>query len=80
MKKFILLCSAAAVMPTAAFAQSTGSVEFEEETIVVTGSRTRDVGGVETPDTPKAKVVLTQEMISRATSGQTILDTINLRK
>jgi len=77
-KKLVLLCSAAAVMPTAAFAQSTGSIEFEEETIVVTGARTRDVGGVETPDTPKAKVVLTQEMISRQTSGQTILDTINL--
>jgi len=77
-KKFILLCSAAAVMPTAAFAQSTGSVEFEKETIVVTGSRSHDVGGVETPDTPKARVVLTQEMISRQTSGQTILDTINL--
>lgn len=65
-------------MPTAAFAQSTGSVDFEKETIVVTGSRSHDVGGVETPDTPKARVVLTQEMISRATSGQTILDTINL--
>jgi len=77
-KKLILLCSAAAVMPSAAFAQSTGSIEFEQETIVVTGSRTKDVGGVETPDTPKARVVLTQEMISRQTSGQTILDTINL--
>jgi len=77
-KKLILLCSAAAVMPTAAFAQSTGSVDFEKETIVVTGTRTKDVGGVETPDTPKAKVILTQEIISRQNPGQTILDTINL--
>ena len=36
------------------------------ESIVVTGSRAKDVGGVQTPDTPKAKVVLTQEIISRS--------------
>jgi len=77
-KKLLLLCTTAIVMPTAAFAQSTGSVDFEKETIVVTGSRTKDVGGVETPDTPKAKVVLTQEFISRQNPGQTILDTINM--
>jgi iron complex outermembrane receptor protein len=78
-KKLLLLCSTAAVvMPTAAFAQSTGSVEFEKETIVVTGTRTRDVGGVVAPDTPKAKAVLTQEIIARQNPGQTILDTINL--
>jgi len=65
-------------MPTAAFAQSTGSVDFEKEIIVVTGSRLKDIGGVETPDTPKAKVVLTQEMIARQNPGQTILDTVNL--
>jgi iron complex outermembrane receptor protein len=65
-------------MPTAAFAQSTGSVDFEKDTIVVTGTRATDVGGVKTPDTPKAKVVLTQEIISRQNPGQTILDTINL--
>ena len=65
-------------MPTAAFAQSTGSVEFEKEAIVVTGTRTQDVGGVQTPDTPKAKAVLTQEMIARSSPGQTVLDTINV--
>ena len=63
-------------MPAAAFAQSTGTVEAEKQ-IVITGTRARDVGGVQTPDTPKAKVVLTQEMISRSNPGQTILDTIN---
>src|SRR6478735_10443161 len=65
-------------MPTAAFAQSTGSVAFEKETIVVTGSRTQDVGGVQTPDAPKAKAVVTQEFISRSGPGQTVLDTINV--
>ena len=66
------------VMPTAAFAQSTGSVDFEKETIVVTGTRTRDVGGIVAPDSPKAKAVLTQEIIARQGAGQTILDTVNL--
>jgi iron complex outermembrane receptor protein len=65
-------------MPTAAFAQSTGSVDFEKETIVVTGTRTQDVGGIQAPDAPKAKAVITQEMISRSGPGQTVLDTINI--
>ena len=65
-------------MPATAYAQSTGTVEAEKQAIVITGSRARDVGGVQTPDTPKAKVVLTQEMISRQNPGQTILDTINM--
>jgi iron complex outermembrane receptor protein len=78
-KKFaVLLCSTAAFMPAAAYAQSTGTVEAENKAIVITGSRARDVGGVTTPDTPKAKVVLTQEIISRSNPGQTILDTINM--
>lgn len=71
---------AALMVPGAAFAQSTGSVDFEEDdAIVVTGSRTdRGVGGVITPDTTKAKQVLTQETIERQNPGQTILDTINV--
>lgn len=75
-----LLCATSAlVMPAAAFAQSTGSIEVEDDTaIVVTGTRTQDVGGVVVPDAPKAKAVLTQEIIARQNPGQTILDTINL--
>jgi iron complex outermembrane recepter protein len=76
-KKIVLLCTTA-MLPSAVFAQSTGSVEFEKQAIIVTGTRARDVGGVMTPDTPKAKVVLTQEAISRQSPGQTILDTVNL--
>jgi iron complex outermembrane receptor protein len=77
-KKQLLLCSTAMVMfPTAAFAQSTGSVEFEK-TIVVTGTRVQEVGGIQTPDAPKAKAVLTQEIIARSGPGQTVLDTINV--
>lgn len=78
MKKLCLLCSAAAVLPTAAFAQSTSSQDFEQEAIIVTGTRTQEVGGVQAPDTTKAKAVLTQEMIARQNPGQTILDTINV--
>lgn len=77
-KHLLLLCSTACVLPTAAFAQSTGTVDFEKDTIVVTGTRTQDVGGVQMPDTAKAKAVLTQEIISRQNPGQTILDTINM--
>ena len=57
MKKIVLLCTTA-MLPSVAFAQSTGTVEFEKQAIVVTGTRARDVGGVITPDTSKAKVVL----------------------
>lgn len=79
MKKFTLLCSTAAwLIPGTAFAQSTGTVDFETKTIVVTGTRNPDVGGVQVPDTSKPRAVLTQEMIARQNPGQTILDTINL--
>ncbi|MEA3068175.1 MAG: iron complex outerrane recepter protein, partial [Sphingomonadales bacterium] len=77
MKKIVLLCTTA-LLPSAVYAQSTGTVDFEKQSIVITGSRAKDVGGVQTPDTPKAKVVLTQEIISRSNPGQSILDTINL--
>ena len=63
--------------PGAAFAQSTGSIDFENE-IVVTGQTTQDVSGIEIPDTSKAKQVLTQEYLSKQQPGQTVLDSINL--
>src|SRR3954454_5166480 len=77
-KKFaLLLCSSAVFMPAAAYAQSTGTVTTEEQ-IVVTGARTKNVGGVQVPDTTKAKAVITKELIERQASGQTILNVINL--
>ncbi len=79
MKKLsLLLATTALAMPVTAFAQSTGSQDFEEETIVVTGTRNQEVGGIQAPDTTKAKAALTQEVIARQNPGQTILDTINL--
>jgi iron complex outermembrane recepter protein len=67
---------------TAAFAQSTGSIEVEddeaEEPIVVTGTRTETgVKGVVVPDATKPRSVLTEEFIAKQTSGQSILNTIN---
>src|SRR3546814_12026104 len=59
-----------ALLSTPAFAQSTGSVDFEND-IVVTGSRTTDVAGIQSPDTSKAKSVLGQEVIARQNPGQT---------
>ena len=79
MNKFHLLCAVSAfAFPAAAMAQSTGTVEFEEEeAIVVTGSRTTGVGGVEVPDTSKTREVLNAEFIQRQTPGQSINETIN---
>ena len=81
MKKYTLLCAAAAICaPTAAFAQSTGTATTEEEKeIVVTGTRAyTGVDGVVVPDTTKAKALITQELIQKQNPGQTILNVINL--
>src|SRR5215218_1001572 len=67
-------------MPTAAFAQSTGTVTTEEEKeIVVTGTRAlQSVDGIAVPDTTKAKGLITQELIAKQSPGQTILNVVNL--
>jgi iron complex outermembrane receptor protein len=75
-KKFVLLCTTA-VLPSAAFAQSTGTISTEEQ-IVITGAKTKQVGGFQVPDTTKAKAVITKALIDRQPSGQTILNVINL--
>ncbi len=68
----------AILAPGVAFAQSTGSIEVEDE-IVVTASRSADgVDGIVIPDSPKARGVITQELIERQAAGQSILNTINL--
>lgn len=69
---------AALIMPGAAFAQSTGSIDFDDE-IVVTATRADEgIQGVILPDAPKARAILTQELIDTQGAGQTILNTINL--
>lgn len=75
----VALIAAAFVMPTAAWAQSTGSQEVDDEAIVVTGTRVQNgVEGVLVPDVPKARQVITQELIATQVPGQSILNTINL--
>ena len=76
MKKFVLFCTTA-MLPSAVFAQSTGTSTFEKETIVITGNRTQDVGGVKVTNTTKARNILTQEFIARQQPGQSIDDIIN---
>jgi iron complex outermembrane receptor protein len=79
MKKHILLGAVSVLaIPSAAFAQTTGSQQFEQGGIVVTGTRTAAVAGVEVPKTTKAKEVLTSEFIQRQTPGQSIDDIINM--
>lgn len=72
------VAAAALTMPAATFAQSTGSIDFAEDEIIVTGAKANEgLAGVVTPDSSKAKQVLTQEFISRQTPGQTVNDIIN---
>ena len=69
----------AATIAAPAYAQSTGSVDFDDDaTIVVSGTRSTDVAGIDIPDSPKAKVQIESELIRRQTPGQTINDTLNL--
>lgn len=83
MKLRYSLAASAALLPiamlsTPALAQSTGSVDFQDEIVVMGSSGLVDVAGIRSPDTSKAKSVLGQEVIERQNPGQTILDTINL--
>ena len=81
MTKLRLLCATTALFaPGIAMAQTTGTVEAENEgeVLVVTGTRINNVEGISIPDTTKPRAVLEQEAIARQRPGQTILDTINL--
>ena len=79
MKKIALLCATTAfVMPGVAFAQSTGTTDFENSNaIVVTGTRNASVGGIVVPDTSKTREQLNADFIQRQTPGQSINEVIN---
>ncbi|MFA6117019.1 MAG: TonB-dependent receptor [Sphingomonas sp.] len=68
------------MIPGAAFAQSTGSTEFgdTEGDIVVTAQTANGVGGIVVPDAPKARAVLTNEILMRESPGNTVLDSLNI--
>ncbi len=72
----ISLAAMAVAAPAAA--QSTGSTDFEDNVIIVTGAVNRDVGGVQIPDTPRAKQVIDEELIRRQRPGQSLNDIVNL--
>lgn len=82
--KYFLAASAASVSlvaglaATPAMAQSTGSNEFDQGTIVVTGQRLTSIAGVKTPDSPKAKVEISQAFIENQRAGQSVNEMINL--
>jgi iron complex outermembrane receptor protein len=76
MKKLLVGCALSALAASSAYAQSTGSVEFGQE-VVVTGSRTPSVGGVQIPETAQPKEVLTSTFIQRQVAGQSIDEVIN---
>ncbi|WP_404336699.1 TonB-dependent receptor [Sphingomonas sp. MMS12-HWE2-04] len=76
-KLFAGVAFAALLLPASAYAQSTGTIDAEEGTIVVSGSRTSDVAGVQVPDTSKTRQVLTSEFIQRQVPGQSINEVIN---
>lgn len=74
---------AALMLPGAAFAQSTGSIDVDDtannEEIVVTGTRTDNgVEGIKIPDGTKARQVITNELLRRSSAGNTVLDALNL--
>ncbi|SDD52187.1 iron complex outermembrane recepter protein [Sphingomonas sp. YR710] len=79
MKKLLLSCGIAALATSAAYGQSTGSVDFDHSEIIVTGAKTdKGVAGVVTPDSTKTQAVLTQTFIKNQRPGQSINEIINM--
>jgi iron complex outermembrane receptor protein len=76
-KLFAGVAFAALMVPASAFAQSTGSADFEGEEIVVTGSRV-NTNQITIPDVPKSRVTVGAETISHQRPGQTVNEIINL--
>src|SRR5690349_18704408 len=75
--KFVLLCTTA-MLPSDVCAQSTGTVETEKDTVVITGTRAqKGTSGIVLQDSTKAKGLVTQEFIAKQSPGQTLLNTIN---
>ncbi|GAA4816718.1 TonB-dependent receptor [Sphingosinicella ginsenosidimutans] len=74
----ILFATTSLAFPATAMAQSSGTVDFENNNaIVVTGTRNVGVGGVESPDTSRARAVLNSTLIQHQTPGQSVDDIIN---
>jgi iron complex outermembrane recepter protein len=80
MKKqfFSSVAFAALMVPGLAFAQSTGTIDAEEEIIVTANKTDQGVQGVIVPDTPKARTILTQDLIQTQGAGQSVVSIINV--
>ena len=82
MRRFTKLALAASSITLAvgiaapAFAQSTGTLDFDKE-IVVTGKAEKGIGGIVSPDSSKAKGELNQAWIQHQVPGQSLNDMIN---
>lgn len=77
MKKLFVGCALSALAASNAYAQSTGSVDFEQKEVVVTGTRAKGVSGLQIPNTAVPKEVLDSTFIQRQTPGQSINEIIN---
>lgn len=77
MKKLFVGCALSALAASSAYAQSTGSLDFQQKEVVVTGTRTKSVGGVQIPETIQPKEVLTSTFLQRQAAGQSIDEIIN---
>jgi iron complex outermembrane receptor protein len=60
-----------------AMAQSTGTLDFEKEIVVTGKTSTKGIGGVDVPDTTKAKATLTKDWIEHQMGGQSVNDLVN---
>jgi iron complex outermembrane receptor protein len=69
---------AALSFSSAVYAQSSGTIAAEENTIVVTASALSNKGDVSIPDVPKTRITVGSDLISRARPGQTVNEIINL--
>ena len=78
MKKFSACFARRCLLPSAAFAQSTGTGRQEQQRSSSPASSRPGVDGIVAPPGVKTRGVLTQEFIAKQRPGQSIDDTINL--
>lgn len=68
---------AASAIATPAFAQSSGTLDFDKDIVVTGKAADKAIGGVAVPDTTKAKAELNQDWIKHQLPGQSVNEMIN---
>jgi iron complex outermembrane receptor protein len=71
------LAVAASAIATPAFAQSSGTLDFDKDIVVTGKAADKAIGGVAVPDTTKAKAELNQDWIKHQLPGQSVNEMIN---